>query len=61
MQRKGRRVRVELRVEIDEHEYAVLIECDQRVTVGVATATAQQAIYKLLSPGGVVVTEEMLR
>jgi hypothetical protein len=54
-------VRVELRVEIDEHEYAVLIECDQRVTVGVATATAQQAIYKLLSPGGVVVTEEMLR
>jgi hypothetical protein len=40
-------MRVELRLEEDEHEYAILIECDQRVTPSVAISTAQQALAKL--------------
>lgn len=56
-------MRVELRVETDEHEYEIVIACDQSVTVGNACYTAQQAMSRLMtsSASAVVMTEEAIR
>lgn len=54
-------MRVELRVETDEHEYEIAIACDRSVTPGNMCYTAQQAMTRLMAPNGVVITEEMLR
>lgn len=54
-------MRVELRVELDEHEYGIEILCDQSVPHHVALNTAQTAMVRLLSPMGILVSEECIR
>lgn len=54
-------MRVELRVETDEHEYEIAIACDRSVTPSNMCYTAQQAIMRLMAPNGVVITKEMIQ